>query len=357
MLIPFLTVPLVCYTTAYIAISTGIVPMITSQVEWTTPIILGGYYATGSIAGSLLQVFNVLLGIAIYFPFIKMLDRQSVKENKKNYEKFVEYFTQNEQTIQNLNLIELNNVYGDFAKELCADLRHDLIKNMEIFYQPQHNYENKCIGVEALLRWRHPDYGYLYPPVVIKLVTECGLLKTLEEAIITKVLKEKEEVYKKFGEGIKISINVTGTTVVKDDFLDFLKALDKETPFKGMNICLEVTEKEAFEINDDTFNLLHAIHDLGIMLAIDDFSMGQTSIHYLRFNLFDIIKIDGMLVRGIVSSPNCREIISSIAELSITLQMKMIAEFVETEEEKEALHEVGCDIYQGYLYSPAKPLD
>ena len=149
---------------------------------------------------------------------------------------------------------------------------------------------------------------------------------------------------------------MTGTTIVKPVFIDFLKDLNKTTTFKGMNLCLELTEKEALELNDETINAFKTIRELGLHLAIDDFSMGQTSIHYLRYNLFDIIKIDGSLVRGIISSPTCREIISSISELSDSLSMLIIAEFVETEEEKNALHEIGCDHYQGYLYSKAEPL-
>ncbi len=357
MLIPFLAVPLVCYSSAYIALSTGIVPLISSQVEWTTPVLIGGYYATGSIAGSLLQLFNIALGIAIYFPFIKILDRQSARDNLNTYEKFVEYFKNNEQELQNEKIIDLNNTYGDFAKELCADLRHDLNKNMKIFYQPQYNYENKCIGVEALLRWHHPDFGILYPPIVIKLVTECGLLSNFEEEIIKKVVSEKDKVRAQFGEGIKISVNVTGTTVVRNSFVEFLKDLNSEYSFKDDNICIEITEKEAFAFNDITLESLNIIHGLGIKLAIDDFSMGQTSIQYLRYNLFDIIKVDGSLVRGITTSENCREIISKVTELCDSFDMMIIAEFVETEEEKEELHKIGCDTYQGYLYSEAKPLE
>ena len=356
MLIPFLVVPLVCYSTSYIAISTGIVPMIFNKVEWTTPVLLGGYFATKSIAGSLLQLFNIILGTFIYMPFIKLLDKQSLKDNKNNYEKFIEYYKHNEFNLQNEKIIELNSSHGDFAKELCADLRHDLIKNMDMFYQPQYNYKNECIGVEALLRWKHPDYGYLYPPIVIKLVTECDLLSTLEKAIIKRVLSEKEDIYSKYGEGIKISVNVTGTTIVKEDFIEYLEELNEEYHFKDSNFCIEITEKEELHLDEDTVGLLYKIRDLGLKLAIDDFSMGQTSINYLKYNLFDIIKIDGVLVRGVVSSPNCREIISSVSELAKSLQLTIIAEYVENEELKEALHEIGCDHYQGYLYSAAKPL-
>ena len=96
---------------------------------------------------------------------------------------------------------------------------------------------------------------------------------------------------------------------------------------------------------------------MGLLLAIDDFSMGQTSLHYLKDNFFDVIKIDGSLVRGLNASGNCREIISSITSLSESLSLLVIAEFVETEEQRKILHEIGCDCYQGYLYSPAVPLE
>ena len=356
MLIPFLLVPLVCYSISYLALAIGIVPMIATEIEWTTPIIMGGYYATGSIAGSLLQIFNVLVGVAIYFPFVKILDRQAARINEQNYEEFRKYFIENEQNLQNQLIINMNNMYGDFAKELSAELTHDLKKYMDMFYQPQYDYDGSCVGVEALMRYNHPTYGTLYPPIVVKLLTECGKLKDLEIAILERVLEEKAEVYKKYGEGIKLSINITGTTVVDDDFLDLLEEKDKEYNFKNNNICIEVTEKEDLPFNDDNLSALRKIVDMGITLAIDDFSMGQTSINYLKYDLFSIIKIDGGLVKGLTASANCREIIASIGQLAASLDMKVVAEFVQTEEEKEILHNIGVDYFQGYLYSPAKPL-
>ena len=92
---------------------------------------------------------------------------------------------------------------------------------------------------------------------------------------------------------------------------------------------------------------------MGLMLAIDDFSMGQTSVHYLRDGLFDIIKLDGSLVGSLFTHKNSHDIVSSIIKLAKSLDMTVIAEFVDTEEKRDALHEMGCDYYQGYLYSPA----
>ncbi|MBR5044536.1 MAG: EAL domain-containing protein, partial [Clostridia bacterium] len=152
-------------------------------------------------------------------------------------------------------------------------------------------------------------------------------------------------------------VNVTGGTVATPRFVQFCRKLNEENPFKGKNICLEITEQTALDLGETTREHMNELRAMGLLLAIDDFSMGQTSLHYLRDNFFDIIKIDGSLVRGLNSAGNCREIISSITSLSGSLSLLVIAEFVETEEQRNVLHEIGCDCYQGYLYSPAVPLD
>ena len=132
--------------------------------------------------------------------------------------------------------------------------------------------------------------------------------------------------------------------------------MNQKESFQGKNICLEVTEQAALAFNEDTLTTLRSLKDLGLMLAIDDFSMGQTSLHYLKNSLFDMIKLDGSLVKGLHSQQNCREIILSITQLAEALQLTVLAEYVETEAQRETLHEIGCDCYQGYLFSPAVPL-
>lgn len=357
MLIPFLLVPLVCYSTAYAAISLGLVPVITNSVEWTTPILLGGFQSTGSVAGSILQLVNVVLGVLIYLPFVRMLDKQTAGEAARTYSSFVDFFRKNEQELSTSKIIERGDVYGDFAKDLSAELLHNMEKNAVLFYQPQYHYDGSCIGVEALLRWNHPDFGTLYPPIVVKLADEGGFLPELEETILKRALSERPRILQKYGEGTKLSVNVTGTTIVTPRFLQFCRDLNEQVGFAGKNICLEVTEQAALSFNEETLETMRELRKMGLMLAIDDFSMGQTSLNYLKNNLFDIIKLDGSLVKGLFTSQNCREIISSITQLASSLRLTVLAEFVETEEQREVLHEIGCDCYQGYLYSPAVPLD
>lgn len=171
--------------------------------------------------------------------------------------------------------------------------------------------------------------------------------------IAKKAVSEREKVLKKFGEGVKISFNVTGTTVVTERFMAVMRQLNAENPFEGKNICVEITEQATLAFDDKTRAIFSELRGMGILLAIDDFSMGQTSLNYLKDNMFDIIKLDGSLVKGLSTHENCREIVSSIVKLSDSLNLTVLAEFVETDWDKETLHEIGCDSYQGYLYSPA----
>ncbi|MBQ7152799.1 MAG: PTS sugar transporter subunit IIC/EAL domain-containing protein [Clostridia bacterium] len=358
MLIPFLTVPLVCYSVAYLAMALGWVPLITGAVEWTTPIILGGFHATGSVAGSILQVVNVILGVAIYMPFIRILDKQTETMERETYASFVKYFKENEQTFAARHLTDLNNIYGAFAKSLCADLRQGMKKNMVLAYQPQYNYDGSCIGVEALLRWSHPVHGVLYPPLLVKLAQEGNFLEAFEEAVFEKAMEDRPAILERFGPDVKLSINVTGTTVTTPQFQQFCKSLAPAgQDLKDCNICVEVTEQAALMLNEEGLDALRNLKSLGMMLAIDDFSMGQTSLHYLKDELFDIIKLDGSLVRGLSVHQSYKEIISSMSTLAASLNMTVLAEFVETEEQRNILHSVGCDNYQGFLYSKAVFLD
>jgi EAL domain-containing protein (putative c-di-GMP-specific phosphodiesterase class I) len=322
-------------------------------VEWTTPIILGGLHGTGSAAGALLQVINVLLGVLIYLPFVRLLDRQSDARDREHYAAFMKYFKENEQELVGVRMTELSDIYGDFAKGLCAEMRHGMAKQIRLAYQPQYSHDGHCIGVEALLRWQHPTHGMLYPPLVIKLAEEAGLLPDLEETIFLRALSDRPAILKEYGEEAKISINITGTTIVTPRFLAFCRAQNEADPFKGRNICIEITEQATLSLGEETRAALLELRQMGLLLAIDDFSMGQTSLHYLKDNMFDIIKLDGSLVQGLFVHQNCREIISSIAQLAASLDLSVIAEYVETAEQRSVLHEIGCDIYQGYLYSPA----
>lgn len=352
-LIPFITVPAVQYLISYAATSLGLVPVITSAVEWSTPILIGGYVATGSVAGSLLQLFNLLVGTAIYAPFVYMMGHLRQARNLSYYQSFAGYYAANEERLQAVRLSEMSGDFGRVAKALILDLKRAIAsEEYSLFYQPQYNYDGRCIGVEALLRWKHPVYGLIPPPLTIRLAREGEMLEAFEQDILKKALCDREKLYARFGDGIKLSVNVSGYTIASDTYWAYLKTLCEEKALLPGQLCIEVTERAAVAFDSRLLGHFREMKAYGIGFAIDDFSAGQTSIHYLKEEIFDLIKLDGSLVRGMATNPRCSEIIASIVQLAGSLDISVLAEFVETEELKERLHQVGCDNYQGYLFSP-----
>ncbi|MBR3734871.1 MAG: EAL domain-containing protein, partial [Lachnospiraceae bacterium] len=185
------------------------------------------------------------------------------------------------------------------------------------------------------------------------LAKECGNLYELETYIIERSIRDSEGFRKRFGEKFKLSVNVTVTTLYDKRFVGFVKKMADRYQLKPGNICIEITEETELVTTEETGALIKEIRSFGYTFALDDFSMGHTSLQYLQHNQFDLVKLDGNLVRSILTNDRTKEIINSIVYLSKSLDFKVLAEYVETNEQKEALEQIGCLLYQGYLYSPA----
>lgn len=356
-LIPFLLTPIVNILVSYLAMSSGIVPLAANEVNWTTPILFGGYLATGSINGTFLQLFCILLGVLIYLPFVKIDSRVKTINSHEHVKLLENILKECEESREPVDFLSLPGNSGRIARTLSVELG-DYIDSDDfvLYYQPQFNEAHKLIGAEALLRWKHEQYGLVYPPLVIAIADEIGRLTELEEKIFHTVFKSLDEILKyKEDESFHISINVTGITIQKDEFEEFLKNLHIIYPGKCKHVLIEITEQATLRVDDTFIARLQRIKSLGFTFGIDDFSMGNTSIKYLQSNIFDIVKLDGGISRDIFNERS-REIIASISRLTEGLNIETIAEYVETEEQRKALEEVGCYIYQGYLYSPAIPL-
>lgn len=358
-LIPFLMTPLVCFLTTYFSMQLGLVPVVVNELQWTTPVFISGYLATGSIAGTILQLVNVCLGIAIYAPFVKYYDKQKQREAKKDYEKLVEKLQESERTRIPVMLMDISISYGWLAKALAADLQLAMeSRDLQLYYQPQYHADGHCIGAEALLRWKHKFLGYIYPPLVFKLAEEAGFLESLEKWVIEKAASDIRALQQKYPKlQLKISANVTGITIQSNSFEKFLQELAEKYPVKEMKMCLEITEQAALQLDDNLNDRFYRIREMGFMLAVDDFSMGNTSVQYLTGSYFDLIKLDGSLVKGILDNPRCCEIISSIIQLSHTLELNVLAEYVSDAAIQQKLLELGCYLYQGWYYSPAVPFE
>ncbi len=357
MLIPFLLVPVVCYLVSYAAMYFGIVPLVISPLEWTTPVILGGYAATESVAGSLLQVINIIIGVLIYRPFVKRYDVERLENTKRDYEHIVSVLKDREQSREEFSLTELPGSDGAFAKSFAAEIEHAIEEDkLEIYYQPQYRLDGTCFGAEALLRFKLSSIGMVYPPLVIELAKESGKLQALEKYVFEHVVADSERLSETDVEPIKLSINVSGPSIQNRDFEKFL--INLIASYRGKHkLCIEITEQTAIVFNDELKDRIRRLKDAGYSFAIDDFSAGNTSLQYLQENSFDIVKLDGSIVQNCLTNERCNEFTTMIIELSHNLGFQVVAEFVSSVEIRDCMAKAGCTLYQGWLYSPAVTYD
>ncbi|MDD6208075.1 MAG: EAL domain-containing protein [Clostridiales bacterium] len=353
--IPFLTVPLVNLILAYLATVTGFLPVISTQVEWTVPVLLSGYLATGSIRGSIFQFLLLAIGVLIYRPFVLQYERQTTKQLKERIGELTDYFKKNEADEEHPVYLYLSDDMGSIAKMLADELQNAIAdKELQIFYQPQVNASGTCFGAEALLRWNYPDVGFIYPPLLIELAKERGILEELEHFVIHTACRDLKQLNEDFSPDLKLSINITGSSLKNPNLIPMLEQAVAEYGVLRKNLWIEVTEQDAISSSGEVTGRLDRLNELGYHLLIDDFGMGHTSLTYLKSSYFCVVKLDGSLTKE-YQNVRYQEIISSITRLSQHLQFDVIAEYVETEEQCKKLLELGCTGLQGYLYSKAIP--
>jgi len=363
-LAPFLMVPMVTTIVSYLAVSSGFVPLpINNSVEWVTPILFGGYQATGSVMGSLLQIINIAIGVFIYRWFLRRCETALDENRQYNLNLLIDVVKKSEKTGKSIYLLDQKGIIGVTARVLAEDLRHILLKKdgvdasaLQLYYQPQYDNRNKCTGAEALLRWNHPHFHMIYPPLIIMLAREIQLLNELERYIFETACHDIARFKSENISQQRISVNATAVSLQDTDFFAFIKDLISRYPEINGVLEIELTEQMSFILSETVNTQMTAIKEAGIQFAIDDFSMGHTSIKYLQSDLFDLVKLDGSLILDMMENTRSEEIISSIISLSQSIGFRIIAECVETKEQIEKLESLGCFVYQGYYFSPPLPL-
>lgn len=355
--IPFILTPVMCYLIAYGATAAGLVPALTQEITWSTPILVSGYMATGSIRGAILQLVCVVVGIGIYLPFLRINKRARENYAKEQVKKLVKELQEKEEQNEAPRFLTRADRLGLISRMLLQDLQTALEKDeLYMVYQPQIDADGQCLGAEALLRWNHPLYGFIYPPLILYLAKEGGLLSELEGKVFDKAAAAIKKTSEEHNGNFKISVNITGKSLLWDIESCIDKCLKKyDVPAEKM--WIEITEQDVISNADQVIDKLQRLKNVGHTLLIDDFGMGHTSLIYLQSNYFKIVKLDGSLVKGLLNSKTSQKIVASIVELGKELDVQVIAEYVETEEQKEKLLELGCRWYQGYLYSKPVSLE
>lgn len=226
-----------------------------------------------------------------------------------------------------------------------------------LFYQPQ-IANGRLIGAEALLRWMHPQRGILPPSEFIALAEETDLIVPLgtlamEEACRQLAAWEKLEVLA----SISIAVNVSARQFRQPDFVQTVLTVLQDTGADPRRLKLEITESMLLDSIEQTIAIMEELKREGIRFSLDDFGTGYSSLAYLKRLPLDQLKIDRVFVRDMLSDPTCTAIARTIISLSDLMGLSLVAEGVETEEQRSQLDAFGCHAFQGYLFSPPVPAD
>ncbi len=239
-------------------------------------------------------------------------------------------------------------------KELRYALERD---QLSLFFQPQVNSDGRIVGAETLIRWQHPDKGFISPAVFIPVAEVTGLILPIGEWVLRSACRQLKSWCDK-GYGIHhLAVNVSPRQFRQPNFISQIKQILAETEANPTLLGLELTEGMVIDNIVDTIEKMQGLKDLGIELSIDDFGTGYSSLAYLKKMPLDILKIDQSFVRDIENDANDAAIVDTIISMAKHLDLKVVAEGVETTYELNFLEEKGCTIYQGYLFSKPLPAD
>ena len=237
------------------------------------------------------------------------------------------------------------------------ELRHALgRKEFLLYYQSQIDH-GILVGAEALLRWKHPVRGILAPGAFISLAEETGLILPLGDWVMETACWQIASWAGREGHNITVAVNISARQLRDPDFVkNVLNTLDR-TGADPRNLKLELTESMLVENIEDVIAKMTDLKSYGLRFSLDDFGTGYSSLAYLRRLPLDQLKIDQAFVRDILKDASCGAIAQSIVSLSKAMGLSVIAEGVETEEQRDFLTRLGCHSFQGYLFSRPVPLE
>ncbi|MBN1095578.1 bifunctional diguanylate cyclase/phosphodiesterase [Blastococcus sp. TML/C7B] len=258
-------------------------------------------------------------------------------------------------------------VYADGMAEAArrrADLAQDLAVaagagQLEVHYQPTIRLrDGRTTGFEALVRWNHPERGLIPPVEFIPLAEETGAIDGIGAWVLRQALRQGAAWTAETGDPVRMAVNLSPRQFHDgSDVIALVVAALEETGFPAEQLTLEVTEGVLVRDGDAVVAQLQALRALGIRIAIDDFGTGFSGLSYLRHLPADILKIDRSFVTDLPRGRSAVTLITSIVELARTLGLDIVAEGVETEDQRRALADLDCGSAQGYLFARPEPAD
>jgi diguanylate cyclase (GGDEF)-like protein/PAS domain S-box-containing protein len=244
-------------------------------------------------------------------------------------------------------------------QELKVDLEQAIEHDeLILHYQPTFSLETGDVaGVEALVRWRHPERGMIPPTEFIPLAEEIGLIVPIGQRVLEQACRQAKawQVHVAGGHHFSVSVNLSARQLQEPGLARHVSETLEASGLPPDTIVLELTESATMVDIETTFTRLHELKALGVKLAIDDFGTGYSSLSYLLRLPFDILKIDRSFVLGALARGNAETLVRTIISLARSLRLNTVAEGIELTEQLELVRGLGCELGQGYLFS--KPVD
>ena len=242
--------------------------------------------------------------------------------------------------------------------KLEAELRTALAQQeFELHYQPQVDAQGYIVGAEALLRWLHPRRGLVPPDEFIGLAEETGMILPIGRWAL-EVACAQLQVWSNYNatRHLSLAVNISQHQFRQDGFVVQVLALVERYNINASLLELELTETMLASDIQDIIEKMSALRQHGIKFSLDDFGTGYSSLNYLKRLPLDKLKIDKSFVRDVVTDPNDAAIARTVVALGLSLDLVVVAEGVENEGQRKFLLDHGCELFQGYLYSPALPV-
>jgi diguanylate cyclase (GGDEF)-like protein len=240
---------------------------------------------------------------------------------------------------------------------LEGDLRQALaLGQFELWYQPKvDTITGNVHSAEALIRWRHPERGVVFPDEFIGLAEECGLIHPIGEWVVREACRQCKAWQVQGLPPLRVAVNVAASQFRHGDLRDIIQRALEDAQLDPRYLELELTESAVMTNPEDSVAILEHLSRLGVLVSVDDFGTGYSSMSYLRRFPIDKLKIDRGFIRELVTRPEDASIVRAIISLAHSLRLKVVAEGVETPEQLGFLQSMGCDQYQGHHFSPAIP--
>nr|WP_245574055.1 EAL domain-containing protein [Neptunomonas japonica] len=349
-LIPFIGIPVLFSVITVLSVQLGFLVFLPISIPWTTPPIISGWIITGSWHGALFQFTEIVIGTLLYIPFVKKAEKKRLQLQKVSFAKAAKVIQTNEQKI---TVSVRQDHIGLIARGLLTELKSDLENDkLSLAYQPKHNIKGQIVGVEALLRWKHERHGNLPPLLAVNLAEENNEINRLGAWVIENACACTAR-WKTLGYNINMAINISPLQLLDKELPTLISNTLQKYSLAPQDIELEITESHTIYDTPTVNETLSKLSNMGIRLAMDDFGMGHSSLLYMRRFKVHTLKIDGSLTVDVLVNEANSNIIHTIAELGRSQQIDIVAEYVETIEQRERLVDLGCTIFQGYYHSKA----